>query len=215
MLLRILKKWDLRFLSSSNAESLAFAGQNTLKLPVEVSPIDPTIVGTQRSRGVSHLVFNSRTNMIYALAANGRIHAHNPCLEAFAGNGLDTTYGYGGLSGTKNSFFVRMALSPCGRWLASGSSGCDAHIYALDGRPALPFVQGAVQYRRGVILRKHADEVHGIDWGVNTLAMAADDQLVSIWRHDPEAREKCREDPEAQTWNWHWAVCDDDSMEIV
>jgi len=100
---------------------------------------------------------------------------------------------------------VRMSVSPCGRWLASGSSAGNAYLYALDGRPAHVFDEGGVQYQRGAVLRLHHDEVHGLDWGKNIVALASDDQLVSVWRHDEEVAQKCRDDPEAQTWNWSWA----------
>ncbi|KAH7100617.1 WD40 repeat-like protein [Auriculariales sp. MPI-PUGE-AT-0066] len=198
----ILKKWDLRYLSSVDELSLP----STLQDPVEESAVDPTTTGAQRPRGISHLVYNERTRLIYSLAVNGRIYAHEPYLEAPSPSTLLSTYGHSGVSGTKDSFYVRMSISSCGRWLASGSSEGQAYVYALDGRPAHPFVQDRAAYQRGVVLNLHQDEVHGLDWAKDTLALASDDQMVSLWRHDEEVGKKCREDSEAQNWNWTWAT---------
>ncbi|EJD53879.1 WD40 repeat-like protein [Auricularia subglabra TFB-10046 SS5] len=190
----ILKKWDFRTLSSPKRDA-----SKSVTKPAEESSHDPTRTGSQRARGISSLLYNARTCNILGLAVDGRIHTYHPFLTAGPDASSSVTFGYGS---ARNSFYVRLCESPCGRWIASGSTAGKTHVYDV----ATPARAGPGGFVRGVELGGHTDEVHGIDWAMDGLAVASDDATVNIWRHDIDVAQKCRADPEAQKWNWHWAT---------
>lgn len=63
-----------------------------------------------------------------------------------------------------SSFYVRMAISPCGRYLSCGNSGngYGTHIFDVSA-PSARRVYGETK-RASAILRGHTHEVGGIDW---------------------------------------------------
>ncbi|KZW03910.1 WD40 repeat-like protein [Exidia glandulosa HHB12029] len=181
----MLKKWDIRYHASASQD----ASPHIISLPCEETTLDPTVAPGSRPRGISNLLWNERAAAILGLSVNGRIYGYPtffPSQPSFRPLTL------GGPGSGKSSFFVRMAQSPCGRWVAAGSTLGVVHAYDI--------ASGG-----GVVLQKHKDEVHGIDWASDGLALASDDMTVSVWRHDPEVAQTCREDPETMAWKWHWA----------
>jgi denticleless len=102
-----------------------------------------------------------------------------------------------------NSFYVKSSLSPCGKWLTTGSS--------LEGRAFIFDVSNAgnsVQFEgatAGVELKGHVGEVGAVDWARDTLATCADDGTVRTWRPDIDVHNRCIRDPQEEKWNWCWA----------
>lgn len=52
------------------------------------------------------------------------------------------------------TFYIRVAVSPCSRYLASGSSDCGVYLWDAAG-----------QGQDGVRLLGHEKETSGLDWG--------------------------------------------------
>ena len=72
------------------------------------------------------------------------------------------------------TFYVKTALSPDDRYLLSGSSDGNAHIWQVS-RPRLA----------ARVLQGHTTEVTGVDWcrtDAGRLATLSDDNAVWIWR---------------------------------
>ena len=103
-----------------------------------------------------------------------------------------------------NSFYVRAALSPCGRWLANGSSA-DGRVFLFDVSSAGRWASGSA---RAVVLRGQKGEVGALDWAQDMLATCADDATVRVWRPDVAVHRRCVEDSEEMRWQWSWAADD-------
>lgn len=123
-----------------------------------------------------------------------------------------TTETYGHESMQTNSFYVRVAMSPCGRWLASGGARAgSAFLWDVSNASrASAFSHSSSPYRgheRGVQLRGQAGDVVAVDWAADgVLATCADDGTVRVWRADVDVHRHCVEDPEEAKWDWAWAV---------
>lgn len=122
-----------------------------------------------RPYGVSSLTLSDDGRMLYALSTDSQIHA-------LSSNSLSSPFPHEIKSFSHpflscGSFYVRLAVSPCSRYLASGSS--DGSIVLFDthgsGTDGVRLVGG------------HEQEVSGLDWGRDTLASCSDDLLVRVW----------------------------------
>lgn len=60
-----------------------------------------------------------------------------------------------------NSFYIKLATSPCGSWLASGSSGGGVYLWDVASQSSN---QG-----NAVELKSAGREVGGIDWGSDSV----------------------------------------------
>lgn len=95
-----------------------------------------------------------------------------------------------------NSFYVRTAVSPCGRWLASGGAGGSAFLFDIGaGGSELGCMEG-------VELRGQEGEVGTVDWADGAVATCADDGTVRVWRPDIERFRLCAENPDEAKWDW-------------
>ena len=109
-----------------------------------------------------------------------------------------------------HSFYVRLAASPCGRWLASGSAG-GGRAYLFDAAAAAVPPRGTragegAPWAGGVALEGgQTGEVGAMDWADGALATCADDGTVRVWRPDVEVARRCEDDPEEMKWEWAWA----------
>lgn len=103
-----------------------------------------------------------------------------------------------------NSFYVRAALSPCGRWLANGSTA-DGRVFLFDVGSSARWAGGSAQ---AVVLRGQRGEVGALDWAQGMLATCADDATVRIWRPDIGVHRRCLEDSEEMRWHWSWGADD-------
>ena len=102
-----------------------------------------------------------------------------------------------------NSFYVRIAVSPCGRWLASGSSKGSVFLYDVGAGERNRARQSS---EIGVELNGQMGEVGALDWADGQLATCADDGTVRIWRPDYDVYSKCIEDPKEARWDWNFAM---------
>lgn len=101
-----------------------------------------------------------------------------------------------------NSFYIGLAMSPCGRWLSSGSTGRGS-VFLYDVHNAWrPFAAE----EKGVELQGQQGDVGGVAWCSDGLATCADDGTVRVWRPDIEAYHHCLERPDEERWHWSWSV---------
>jgi denticleless len=136
--------------------------------------------------------------VIFALGADSRIHTYAlpsliPQKMAYTHNNMQS-----------NSFYVGLALSPCGHWLASGGTGKQGSTFLFDVSDAAR--PSPITTQTGVELRAQLGEVGGVDWASNTLATCADDGTVRVWRPDIEIYRNCENQPEEMRWDWSWAI---------
>ena len=110
-----------------------------------------------------------------------------------------------------NSFYVKLAASPCGRWLASGNAA-DGRAYLFDVASRASAARGRDvgagqdEWDGAVELRgQMVGEVGAMDWAEGALAMCGDDGTVRVWRPDVEVARRCAEAPEEMKWEWSWA----------
>lgn len=137
--------------------------------------------------------------LIFGLAADARIHTYSVTGLSAINNG--TSAYTNPQSGQPCTYYVRIRMSPCGRWLASGSAR-DGKAYAWDVTNA-----GSLRHpiSAPVVLSAQKGEVGPVDWAEGSLATCADDGTVSIWRPDAKVAGECRSQPEEKRWNYSWA----------
>lgn len=194
--LSILNMWDLRLPVPKDSK-----GQT--RSPCASSPSDATTMnGSCRPRGISSLCAGSgpTSGLLFALGADSRLYNYSSPslipLEAETHPNLRT------------SFYVRLASSPCGRWLVSGCSGKNSSSFLIDVSNAARL--STSPYSRqplaaAVELRGQAGEVGAVDWAHEMVATCADDGTVRVWRPDYDVYQKCLSDSDAERWNWSWS----------
>ncbi|KAF5369936.1 hypothetical protein D9758_001290 [Tetrapyrgos nigripes] len=194
----ILRTWDLRLLTNKKSFS---RGKGKRSAPLHLSPFDPTVADEgKRARGILSLVqgTGATSGLLLALGANSRIHTYS----ASSLTPLRASYAHKNLR-VNGSFYLNMAISPCGRWLANGNGGRDGSCFLYDvadaGRPS-------AQSGSGIQIRGQSGEVAAADWAESTLATCADDGTVRVWRPDVETYRRCLEAPEEEKWNWTWSL---------
>lgn len=185
--------------------------------PTFSTTIDPTVFNGSRPRGIINLIQGTgpTAGLFFALAADARIHTYSSSLASL--NPVTTdTYTHANMQ--TNSFYVRVALSPCGRWLASGGAAAgSAFVYDVSNAHSAstysPHSNSApfAGHSRGVQLRGQSGEVGAVDWAMDEgmggmLATCADDGTVRTWRANPDVALLCGKDPEEAKWDWAFAV---------
>ncbi|KAM5535712.1 hypothetical protein V8D89_010699 [Ganoderma adspersum] len=213
----ILHLWDLRQPTTTKRKKPRTT--KTRPVPLYTSSCDPTTYGgTRRPRGITALAEGSgpTTGLLYALGIDSRVHTYSALdLEALSGHvrpALDAQdpYAHTHTRMQTNSFYVKLATSPCGRWLASGNAadGC-AYVFDVANKasaaPAREVGAGRREWEGGIELRGQTGEVGAMDWAEGMLAMCADDGTVRVWRPDVEVARRCAEEPEEMKWEWSWA----------
>ncbi|GJJ07363.1 hypothetical protein Clacol_001565 [Clathrus columnatus] len=177
---RKLRHWDLRYVK--DCWTVTDLGGNL---------DDPTLASGLRSRGVSGLALGSNLSAgyIWSIAADSRYtlplkapYSYQP--KAFSHPNL-----------TVKSFYVKLAASPCGRWLACGSSSGGTYIWDVNDRSSSSPIE----------LISSTKEVGSLDWAFDTLATCCDDGTVRIWRPNLDIASQCRANPEEEKWNWFWS----------
>lgn len=114
---------------------------------------------------------------IFALTGSSRIEAHS--ITSPEGH-LATSYIHPNLR--VSSFYVKLAMSPCKQYLASGSTSGSAFLWEI----------GKTGFRREVMgielgWQAHPRELGAIAWGGdNELATCSDDYTTRIWRSSRE-----------------------------
>jgi denticleless len=166
--------------------------------------MDPTTLhGSRRPRGITSLTPGTgpTTGLLFALGADSRIHTYDlPTLEPLTSN----QYTHENMQ--TNSFYVRLAASPCGRWLASGCGGNNGSVFLYDVSHASRTAMVRFGGSRAVELRGQCGEVGAVDWAEGVLASCADDGTVRAWRPDVGIYKECERDTEEGRWGWSWAV---------
>ncbi|KAH8106268.1 WD40 repeat-like protein [Cristinia sonorae] len=207
----ILRQWDLLM-----PDMIKRRSSKPKAVPTHQSSMDPTMYqGTRRTRGISSLSLGigPSSGYLFASGNDSLVHTYEVAsLEALSGRNMDDDpWSYGHPNMKTGSFFVRSALSPCGRWLASGGADKGSvFLYDVSGTLVSRF-SGQLQAttrRRGVQLCGQTGEVGVVDWADGMLASCADDGTVRIWRPDMEKSLQCQSDPEEMKWNWKWASDD-------
>ncbi|KAH0839726.1 WD40-repeat-containing domain protein [Lanmaoa asiatica] len=192
----ILNLWDLRLPVPDNSK-------RQMTSPCVSSPADATTMnGSCRPRGISSLCAGSgpTSSLLFALGADSRLYTYSsPSLIPLE---VETHLNL------RTSFYVRLARSPCGRWLASGCSGKSGSSFLFDvsnaARPsASPYSRQSLA--TAVELRGQTGEVGAVDWAQEMLATCADDGTVRVWRPNYDIYQRCLSDPDAETWNWSWS----------
>ena len=139
--------------------------------PVVSTEEDPSLFGTstKRSRGIISLVLSGDGNNLYGLCANSTVYPYltqtlQSCLPLNPPRTLPNT--------NKNlTFHAKVAISACGRWLASG--GPDGRTYTYDVGKTRSEAE-----RTAVVLKGQTCEVTGVDW-------AAGGQVCSFFSFRP------------------------------
>ncbi|KAF9076446.1 WD40-repeat-containing domain protein [Rhodocollybia butyracea] len=190
----VLRCWDFRFLSESGIRKPA---KSKRFIPSLYSDTDPTtLYGSRRTRGILSLAVGTgpSSGLLFALGADSRIHTYSA--SSLTPYPINFTHPNLRVNG---SFYLSSAVSPCGRWLASG--GGESAILFDVAAAAKPYATALP----GVELKAQLGEVYAVDWADGMLASGADDRTVRVWRPDVDVYRDCLADPEASKWKWCWA----------
>ncbi|KZS97548.1 WD40 repeat-like protein [Sistotremastrum niveocremeum HHB9708] len=183
-----IRKWDTRQPTTKKDRLLKSSK------PIEESDRDATIVGGgKRARGLSSMALGE--GVVWALGIDSKIHTYPTYLAAPFPHDEATTFSHPDMC--TSSFYPRIAGSPCGNWLASGSSDGNLYLFDVGSRQS--------PTPAGIKLQGHTGEICGLDWASGSLATCSDDRTVRVWRPDAEIIERCRSNPVDEAWNWTWA----------
>ncbi|TFY78636.1 hypothetical protein EWM64_g5376 [Hericium alpestre] len=198
----ILRYWDLRQ-PTGNRKGKA-KQPKAITQPAHRSEFDPTMLNGSRPRGITSLVAGSgpTAGLIFGLGIDSRIHTYASSSLSPIANGGTGTFSHPQMQ--VNNFYVRLALSPDGCHLASGSAGPRGAAFLYDVSDAGRTFSSADT--RGVELRSQHGEVGALDWADGTLATCADDGTVRIWRQDLKKKRECEADEETAAWHYAWAT---------
>lgn len=156
--------------------------------------------GARRARGIVNIQLGSgpTSGLIFALGQDSRIHTYSlATLDA-----QPSSYVHPNLQ--ISTFYVGMAISPCGRFIASGSVGTTGSTYLFDvSRAGQPFVSTEC----GIELHGQRSEIGGVDWGHDMLATCADEGTVHVYRPNAEMYSKCIEGDKDARMEWGGAFC--------
>ncbi|SRR6266403_2515268 len=198
----MLRLWDLR---QATPASKAKSPKKRAIQPVAMSESDPTTVkGGRRARGLASIVAGTgpTDGLLFGLGVDSCVHTYAAStLHPMSPRG---TFKHPNMN---TNFWARLAISPDGKSIVSGSSGTgkgasaflfDVSQTAMAAPPILPDTAGVELHGQG-------GEVGAVDWAQDMLATCADDGTVRVWRFDPETRQQCDLEADAQ-WTWTWGV---------
>ncbi|KAG0705406.1 WD40-repeat-containing domain protein [Suillus ampliporus] len=199
----ILNYWDLRLPSD---KALKRSPKKPSFKPLFSSAVDPTTFHGARCRGITSMSQGSgpSAGLLFALGADSRLYTYSyPTLTPLrteTHRNLQT-----------NSFYVRLATSPCGRWLASGSTSRAGSLFLFDisnaGRIAESYGMGADEpVSPALRFPAQAGEIGAVDWARDMVASCADDGTVRIWRPDLDMYQNCVANSEERKWEWLWST---------
>ncbi|KAH9853682.1 WD40-repeat-containing domain protein [Lenzites betulinus] len=213
----ILNLWDVRLPSDNTTTTRSKAKRPPKQQrpkPLFTSGDPTTYAGARRGRGLTTLALGTGPSaaLVFALGIDSRVHTYTlPTLVPLSGHGasvsmVDESYLYADPRMKTASFYVRMAASPCGRWLATGGGNEGrAYLYDISTAGRVGGI-GSAGWGAGVELRGQKGEVGAVDWAEGMLATCADDGTVRVWRPDIDLSRRCREDPQEMGWNWAWST---------
>jgi denticleless len=200
-IISVLRSWDLRLPFTHTNNNTYFSNVK----PTNSTTADPTTLNGSRPRGIISLAQGTgpTAGLLFALAADTHIHTYStsPTLNPLSSH----TFSHENMQ--TNSFYVRIATSPCGRWLASGGAQAgSAFLYDIGNAARMSTAYGYKGHSSGVQLRGQTGEVAAVDWADGILATCADDGTVRVWRPDEEVKRRCAKDPEGLKWDYAWSV---------
>ncbi|OCF30834.1 hypothetical protein I316_07557 [Kwoniella heveanensis BCC8398] len=209
----IVKLWDLRF-----AAPTARCSEPRPSCTSVGSLPDPTVHGTtpsRRARSINALCESPTTGDLYALCGDSRIHSLRPSYAVHANHegGPTSREAIGHRTYTDpnllvSSFYIRLAISPDGRYLSSGS--CRGGVMTWDTKAPIGRDDRATRLGMGmggVIWPEGKErEVCAVDWGKDMLAASADDLATRIWRSNRDAAGWLKENPAAANQEWVGAI---------
>lgn len=195
---------DPRFCTISGSDSvtcIAFADQNSLvscgagdgvikiwdmRKTYLVSNRTPTprqiisYAGNKARAGYTNLLVDQNSLRLYASCLDNVVYCHNlTTLDDISDDGRDKVLRYTGYQNA--TFFVKSALSPCGRYMISGSSDQHAYIWNIADAIEQPIMR----------LRGHMAEVTCVAWmdcvranrgAPFTVVTCSDDMHHRVWR---------------------------------
>jgi len=165
------------------------------------TPLDPTTTnGSKRPRGIISLVqgFGPTSGLVFGLGHDSKIHTYSLPALAAQSTGLSEETMHA------SSFYVGLALSPCGSWLACGTNNprSSNFLFEVSGIGRL----GTSNYgQRAVQLHGQGGEMGAVDWADGCLATCADDGTVRVWCPDIETYRECMENLNEAQWDWCWS----------
>ena len=171
-----------------------------------MTPLDPTVEfdssSSRRARGITSLSVGTgpTEGLLFALANDSNIHTLNTDTLAPI-----STSAFSHETMLTNSFYVKSAISPCGRWIVTGSSDRKVFLYDVSNASRNFEISPWEGKCAMVELGGNRCEVGAVDWGHNIFA-ACFERTVRVWRSDIETRRLCERDPKEQKWNWSWAT---------
>ncbi|RXK34961.1 hypothetical protein M231_07775 [Tremella mesenterica] len=165
----IVKLWDLRFTPDIKNDS----NSSSSCTPLGILP-DPTLIPGRRSRSINSLVESPTTGDLYALCGDSQIHTLRPSAYSQEGDSIAILpQKYSDPSLLVSSFYVKMAVSSDGKYLASGS--CQRGLMTWQVNPK--GCERATRFGDG-----KKKEVCAVDWGHELLAGTTEDSETRIWR---------------------------------
>jgi denticleless len=191
---RVVKLWDLRKTHTKRANPVPVAASHDLT----------------RGRGLSSLAQGSNGTRLHALGIDSSLYTLDPLALAHDEHLLPAVRP-NGLAQGNATFYVRLAVRPCGRFVVSGTSKNDALVWDSE----------APAYAAPVRLSGHKGEVGAVDWGRDAvrplyspshridanptaqIATCGDDMQVRLWRPSTVMARRCQADEELR--NWHWS----------
>lgn len=206
----MLKIWDLR--KSQGKSARPRFEENNEEALLEL--------GGQRPHGIANMKISPDGHRIYALSTDcryacssqvskrGLIDECRDSIHAFDAWNLSypaPLASYSHPAFISSSFYLRLSLSPCSRYLASGS--VDGSLFLWDTESPT---------ERAVRLVGHTKEVSGVDWAQDVVATCSDDQLVRTWTVDRKMADRRRnrianDEPELE-WRYSGEVGEDDHL---
>ncbi|KAL7340129.1 hypothetical protein BJY59DRAFT_760462 [Rhodotorula toruloides] len=159
----LVKVWDLRRSHRSRVNPSSY----------ETNEEALTSMETTRPHGISSMALAPDGRKLCALSTDSRIYALDP--TNLTHSAPLTTF-HTPLA-RYSSFYIRCAVSPCSRFLASGSSDGSVFVWDTEGKGGPEEV---------VRLVGHEAEVSGLDWAHESFATCSDDNLVRFWHSKPD-----------------------------
>lgn len=143
--------------------------------------------------------------LLFALATHGGIHTYVDSMSSIAPLHL---HEYRHTNLNSQWFSPRIALSPCGRWLAAGSENGSAFLYDVSSAHTISSYAAnsdlVAHVTKAVEIREPSGhEVHAVDWAHGgTLATSNSGGEVRIWRADDIAIDTYRCNPKRARRQW-------------
>ncbi|KAG8979271.1 hypothetical protein FRB90_008148, partial [Tulasnella sp. 427] len=216
----IIKMWDLRgptkraaLQCEETSVDSTMQGISSSGLTRQPSFMDTLAASTdngvntspKRARGICSMALDPTGSTIYAVAADSRIHRYSALtLAPPTPLSSSTAEPFTDPRLRVSSFYVRTSVSPCGQWLASGSSGGQVFLWSLDGASSCDRASAVLDAK----WNGEADvkESAAVDWACDgTLASCSDDRTVRVWRSDLDRAMRCRDDEATARADWAWA----------